>query len=374
MSNTIRKLCEQGQSIWCDNLSRAIIDGGELQRLIDLGIVGVTTNPTIFMKSISGSSDYDARIESLVDGGADTMALYEGLVLADVADAADLFRPVFERTAGVDGFVSIEVNPALAYDTKGTIEEARRLFAELNRSNIFIKVPATEEGIPAVETLIGEGINVNVTLIFSIAMYEKVMQAYLKGVKRLIDGGGDPSGVASVASFFVSRIDTLVDKQLSQKKASGEAVDGLFGRAAVANARLAYARFEEVFDGNGDFGALVSKGARLQRPLWASTSTKNPDYKPTLYVDELVGPDTVNTLPPATIEATLNGGAAEVSIRRDLEGARALFQQLAELGIHEREVTGKLLVDGVKAFANSFDELIASLAGKREQLRTSGRV
>ncbi len=369
--NNIQKLYEKGQSIWCDHLSRAMLDGGELQRLIDLGVVGVTSNPTIFMKAITGGTDYDARIAELSARGHDIMTLYEGLVLPDIADAADRLRDVYERTDGVDGYVSLEVNPKLAYDTEGTTTEARRLFRTLDRPNVFIKVPATEEGIPAIETLIGEGIPVNVTLIFSIEMYRRVMQAYLSGLNRWMDGGGDPKGVASVASFFVSRVDTLVDARLKDKEGEGAQVADLYGRAAVANARLAYAEFRKVFGADGPFAPLARRGAHVQRPLWASTSTKNPAYSPTKYVDELVGPDTVNTLPPQTIQAVLERGSCEVTIDRDLDDARRLFERLAELGIEMREVTAQLSEDGVRLFAESFDRLLEDLAGKRERLRAA---
>jgi transaldolase len=372
VSNTIQKLCEQGQSIWCDNVSRRMIDSGELTRLIDLGVVGVTSNPTIFLKAITGGTDYDALIEKLAAEDRDPIGVYEGLVLPDIADAADTLRPVYDRTSGVDGYVSLEVNPKLAYDTDGTIAEARRLYKELDRPNIFIKVPATEEGIPAIETLIGEGINVNVTLIFSLAMHEKVMQAYVDGLSRLGAAGGEVSEVSSVASFFVSRVDTLVDKLVMETHPSKTDVEGLLGRAAVANARLAYARFEEFFGASRPFGELARNGARVQRPLWASTSTKNPDYPATKYVDDLVGPDTVNTVPPPTIDAVLREGRSGVTIRADLPGARAVFERLERIGIHIEAVTEKLLVDGVDLFAGSFNKLLANIVQKSEALRPAG--
>lgn len=370
VSNTIQKLYEQGQSVWCDNISRGMIESGELQKLIDLGVVGVTSNPTIFMKAITGGTDYDKLFNELSAQALGRMATYEGLVLPDIADAADVLRPVYERTNGVDGYVSLEVNPRLAYDTEGTIAEARRLFDTLNKSNVLIKVPATEEGMPAIEALIGEGINVNVTLIFSLAMYEKAMHAYFSGLERFEASGGDPSKVASVASFFVSRVDTLVDTLLEEKRTTGVKVDHLLGEAAVANTKLAYARFEEVFNTYGEFGRLAEKGARVQRPVWASTSTKNPDYPDTLYVDELAGPHTVNTIPPHTIEAVLDHGQSDVTIRDNLDGARELVTELAEIGIDMDAVTDKLRVDGVDAFAKSFDELLENLEQKQEQMRT----
>ena len=372
MPTTIHKIHEVGQSIWCDNISRGMIDSGELQRLIDLGIVGVTSNPTIFMKAITGGSDYDQRIEALQAGGCDLMGLYEGLVLPDIVDAADILRPVHDRTDGVDGFVSFEVSPKLAYDTAGTVEEARRLHAEIDRPNVFIKVPATEQGIPAIETLIGEGISVNVTLIFGIDMYEKVMRAYIDGVHRLASGGGDVTRIASVASFFVSRVDTLVDGLLQEKRAAGEKVDHLLGKAANANAKVAYARFGEVFGKGGAFDELAASGARVQRPLWASTSAKNPAYPDTIYVDPLIGPDTVNTLPPKTIEAVLDHGATKSAIADHLSEARQALSEIAALGIDMKEVTKKLESDGVASFAKSFDELLENLAAKQQRLTAAG--
>lgn len=366
VSNTIQKLYKQGQSIWCDNLGRGMIDSGELQHWIDLGVVGVTSNPTIFMKAITGGTDYDGVLQRLLAEGRSGVELYEGLVLPDVADAADILRPIYDRTDGVDGYVSLEVNPKLAYNTDETIAEARRLFGTLDRPNVLIKVPATDEGVPAIETLIGEGINVNVTLVFSIAMYEKVMRAYIDGLQRFDSAGGDLSKVASVASFFVSRVDTLVDKLLKEKHPPRTDIEDLLGMAAIANAKLAYARFEQVFDLSGDFAALAVRGARVQRPVWASTSTKNPDYPPTKYVDGLVGPNTVNTLPPNTIDAALHEGGTEVTIRHDLPGAHAVFEQLEKLGIHGEAVTDKLLADGVDLFARSFDDLLAGLTQKQE--------
>lgn len=372
MGNTIQKLCETGQSIWCDNLGRGMLNAGELQRLMDLGIVGVTSNPTILMKSVTGGTDYDQLFDSLLSDESDVKSLYEGLVLPDIVDAADILRPVYDKTGGLDGLVSLEVSPKLAYDTDATVEEARRLFAALNRPNVFIKVPATHEGVPAIETLISEGINVNVTLIFSMKMHEKVMQAYIAGLERRARSGGDLSKVASVASFFVSRVDTKIDALLEQRRNAHGNIDGLLGQAAIVNARLAYARFEEVFDTNGPFGALASKGARVQRPLWASTSTKNPAYSPTLYIDQLVGPQTVNTLPPASIEAVLEGGSTTVTLRDDLDAGREVLEKLETLGIELDTVTDELLTEGVDAFAQSFEELLSNLAEKQRKVGTTG--
>ncbi|MHC5109906.1 MAG: transaldolase [Planctomycetota bacterium] len=371
MSNVIQQLFEVGQSIWCDNLSRAMIDQGGLKSLIDLGVVGVTSNPTIFMKAITGASDYDDLMSRLASEGKDTAGIYEGLVLPDIADAADMLRPVYDRTSGLDGYVSLEVNPQLAYDTDATVAEARRLHAALNRPNILIKVPATEAGIPAIATLIGEGINVNVTLIFSLAMYDKVMAAYVKGVGTMAANGGDLRSVASVASFFVSRVDGLVDKRLEALKGSGKPADHLMGKAAIANARLAYGRFLEVFGSSGAFAEYAAGGARVQRPLWASTSTKNPAYPDTLYCDTLVAPNTVNTLPPATIDAVLDHGVARTAIDADMASQQRVVDELASLGIDMAEVTNTLMKDGVQAFVDSFEELLGNISRKRDVLGVS---
>ncbi len=364
-----------GQSIWCDNISRGMIDNGTLQRLIQWGVVGVTSNPTIFMKAITTGHDYDERFSELLADGADTMAVYEGLVLPDIADAADMLRPVYDGTHGIDGYVSLEVNPKLAFDTEGTIAEARRLHAALDRPNVLIKVPATDEGIPAIETLIAEGISVNVTLIFAIESHEKAMAAYLNGLQRFVQSGGDPSKVASVASFFVSRVDGVVDKKLEALRANGTPVDHLLSRAAIANARLAYERFTQVFDNtdpSGVWATLQRSGARVQRPLWASTSVKNPAHPKTKYVDALVGLHTVNTLPPATIEEVLSGGATEDIIMEGRDEARALLAELEGLGIVLKDVTDQLLRDGVRLFAASFDELLANIEQKQQRLRAVG--
>ena len=371
IKNNIQQIHDLGQSVWCDSISRAMISTGELQRLIDLGVVGVTSNPTIFMKAITASSDYDARINELLRDNPDTLALYEGLVIPDIIDAADILRPVHEATDTVDGFISLEVNPQLAYDTEATIAEARRLFGEIARPNVYIKVPATDEGLPAIEALIADGINVNVTLIFGLDVYDQVMAAYISGLHALAESGGDVSAVSSVASFFVSRVDTLIDSLLEEKRAGGESVDHLLGQAAIANARLAYARFSEVFDAAGPFGVLALKGARVQRPLWASTSTKNPAYSDTIYVDNLIGPHTVNTMPLATIEATLDHADPQVTIDEGVDVAAGVFEELSELGISIESATRQLRTEGVAAFAQSFNELLANLNAKQSKLKTA---
>lgn len=364
--NPIQRLLSLGQSVWCDNLGRGMLNAGELKRLIDLGVTGVTSNPTIFMKAISSGHDYDERLAAEDEPGLSVVDLYERLVIPDIADAADLLRPIYDRTNGVDGYVSLEVNPKLAYDPHGTIAEARRLRARLDRPNVLIKVPATDQGIAAIEQLTAEGISVNVTLIFSIPMYRRVMDAYVNGLARFAASGGDVSRVASVASFFVSRVDSAVDKLLEEKHRAGANIDDLPGQTAVANAKLAYQCFREVFDGPGPFADLRRKGARVQRPLWASTSTKNPAYRDTLYVDTLIGPNTVNTMPPETLAATLDHATPAVTIDRDLDNARGAMTRFGDLGISLEAVTDQLTIDGVQAFAKSFDDLLTNLTRKRQ--------
>ncbi|NOX63357.1 MAG: transaldolase [Chloroflexi bacterium] len=352
-----------GQSIWLDFISQDIINDGTLARLIDLGLRGVTSNPTIFDKAISGSHAYDDLLAQLVASGADTFAIYDELSRRDVAAAADAFRPLYEASEGSDGFVSIEVSPDLAYDTEGTIAEARRLWRALNRPNIMIKVPATAEGIPAIRQLISEGVNVNATLMFSLQDYDNVAFAYIEGLEQRIARGEDPGRVASVASFFVSRIDTVVDKQLAAK-----GVGDLQGKIAIANAKLAYQRFQQVFAGPR-WDALAAKGARVQRPLWASTSTKNPAYSDVLYVDNLIGPHTVNTLPLATIEAAMDHGVLARTIDRDVEEAKAMIARLAEYGIDFDQITADLQTAGVKSFADSFHSLLDTIAERAAALQ-----
>lgn len=350
-----------------------MISTGELQQLIDLGVTGVTSNPSIFMKAITGSSDYDDLMGKLLGEGRETLSVYEGLVIPDIIDAADILRPVYDKTNGMDGYVSLEVNPKLAYDTVGTIAEGRRLFDTVNRPNVMIKVPATDEGIPAVETLIGLGININITLIFAYETHVKVMNAYIEGLKHLQKNGGDLSKVASVASFFVSRVDAMVDKLLLEKSADKN-VDHLAGKAAIANAQLAYENFEKTFNAEGafNFKSLAEAGAQVQRPLWASTSTKNPDYPDTLYVDALVGPHTVNTIPPATLQATLDHGQTDVTLGRDYDAARKIISEIESLGINLKDVTDELTRAGVDLFVKSFDDLLNDLSEKTNRVRAAG--
>jgi transaldolase/glucose-6-phosphate isomerase len=358
----LHELARLGQSIWYDNIRRALLDSGELQALVEAGVTGVTSNPSIFEKAIAGSADYDSAMAQLVTEGKSGEEIFEALALEDIRRTADLLRPVYDRTGGADGYVSLEVSPELAHDTEGTISEARRLFAALDRPNVMIKVPATPAGVPAIETLIGGGINVNVTLMFSLAHYEVVTEAYIAGLENLAATGGDLSRVASVASFFVSRVDTAVDQALAE---IGDVA--LQGKIAIANSRATYARFHEVFSGER-WERLAGKGARVQRPLWASTSTKNPSYPDTLYVDALIGPDTVNTVPPATVNAFRDHGTVALTLEAGIEEANTQLARLAGLGVDLEAITQKLQDDGVAAFAKSFESLVASIAVKRERL------
>lgn len=347
---------EYGQSVWLDFIGRDLVQSGQMQRLIELGVRGVTSNPTIFDKAISGSDAYDADLARLVAAGADTFTIYDELSRSDVAEAADLLRPLYDASDKGDGYVSIEVSPDLAYDTAGTIAEARRLWQTLNRPNIMIKVPATDEGIPAIRQLISEGINVNATLMFSLDDYDKVAFAYIEGLEARAQSRAELSHIASVASFFVSRIDGVVDKQLA---AIGNT--NLQGKIAIANAKLAYQRFGEIFAGDR-WEKLEKQGGRYQRPLWASTSAKNPAYSDVLYVETLIGPHTVNTLPQHTLEATLDHARLARTIDKDVEQARAQIAALVELGIDFDQVTADLQTAGVKSFAASFHSLLDTIA------------
>ena len=358
----LHELAELGQAIWLDYISRSLITSGELQKLVDQGLRGVTSNPSIFEKAIAGSADYDEDLNRLVSDGRSVAEIYEDLAMADIRSAADILRPVYEKSGGADGFVSLEVNPSLAHDTEATIEEARRLFASLERPNVMIKVPATPAGLPAIATLIGEGVSVNVTLIFSLEQYEAVATSYIAGLEKLALAGGEVGRVASVASFFISRVDTAVDKALEE---IGNIE--IQGKIAIDNAKIAYGRFREIFNSER-WKKLATGNARVQRPLWASTSSKNPAYPDTLYVDNLIGPDTVNTLPPATLDDFLDHGTVATTVETDVDGAHMRMAELAELGIDLDGITNKVLDEGVAAFAKSFEGLIASIAEKRQDL------
>lgn len=363
----LHELAELGQAIWLDYISRSLITSGELTELVDQGLRGVTSNPSIFEKAIAGSADYDEVLNRLVHDGRSVAEIYEDLAMADIRSAADILRPVYDKSGGADGFVSLEVNPSLAHDTEATIAEARRLFASLERPNVMIKVPATPAGIPAIESLIGEGININVTLIFSLEQYETVATAYIAGLEKLALSGGDLGKVASVASFFISRVDTAVDKALEEIGNTE-----IQGKIAIDNARIAYGRFRQIFSSER-WQKLAAGSARVQRPLWASTSSKNPAYPDTLYVDNLIGFDTVNTLPPATLNDFLDHGTAAATVETDVDGARNRMAELAELGIDLDAVTNKVLDEGVAAFATSFEGLIAGIAEKRRRLLDDGQ-
>lgn len=358
----LEQLASAGQSIWLDYIRRALLTSGELQALIDKGVRGVTSNPAIFEKAIAGSADYDADLHHLVADGLTTEDIYEHLALEDIRLAADLLLPVYERTGGLDGYVSLEVSPKLAHDSAGTIAEAKRLHAALARPNVMIKVPATPAGIPAVKALTAEGINVNVTLIFSVQQYEAVARAYLAGLEQLHANGGDVGRVASVASFFVSRVDGAVDQELVKRRQQH-----LVGGAAIANAKVAYDRFRAMFSG-ARWQQLAELGARVQRPLWASTGVKNPAFPDTLYITELIGPDTVNTVPPATLNAFLDHGEVQATLADNADAAQRHLDHLVGIGIDLDAIAERLLQEGLAAFVKAFEDLMASIAVKRDCL------
>jgi transaldolase len=367
--NPLVELQAYGQSFWYDNIRRKFLHDGSIKSLIDDdGLRGMTSNPSIFEKAIGNSDDYDDQIAVLVAKGEKPAGVYEALALADIRAACDMFADLYDSSRGGDGFVSLEVSPHLAQDDEETIAEARRLYGAVNRPNVMIKVPATAEGIPAITELIGDGINVNITLMFSMAHYEAVAGAYVEGLTKLLARGGDPTKVASVASFFVSRVDTAVDKKL--EALNDPAAETLMGKAAIANSKLVYRRFKEIFHGE-TFERLRSAGAPAQRLLWASTSTKNPNYVDTLYVDELIGPETVNTMPPATIEAFRDHGVLNNTLEQGLDDAQLVLDHLVELDIDLDEITEELQRDGVEAFANSYDSLLKTIAHKMTVLANS---
>lgn len=373
-TNALMELAEQGQSVWYDNIRRGLITSGELQRLLDDGVVGITSNPTIFEKAIAGSSDYDAALKQVKPDGSEAWQVYQTLALEDIGHAADMLRPIYDRTGGLDGYVSIEVAPTLAHELDGTLKEARQLWAALNRPNIMIKVPATPEGIPAIATLIGEGINVNVTMLFALDNYREVANAYLMGLKTRLDRGQDVRSMASVASIFVSRIDTAVDKLLEDRIAGArdtaeqEQLRGLLGKAAIANAKAAYRIYQEIFHGPR-FEPFRAKGARPQRLLWASTSTKNPAYRDVMYVEALIGPETVDTMPPQTIDAFKDHGQIRPTLCENLDHAHDILDRLNALGIDMEKVLQKLQDDGVAAFAKSYETLLGAIGKKLEAIK-----
>ena len=359
----LRQLSELGQSVWIDYLSRRLIHEGELERLMrEDAVVGVTSNPTIFQKAIAEGSAYDEQLREVLAEEDDPKEVFLKLAVKDVQDACDLLRSVWDEGQGQDGYVSIEVDPNFAFDTDATIAEAQRLHELVDRPNCFVKIPATEPGLPAIEEMISRGRKINVTLIFSLERYAAVVEAYLRGLERLVESGGDPTQVASVASFFVSRVDTEADKRLDEAGAP----DDLKGKLA-ANAKLAYQRYKELFSGDR-WEKLRAAGATTQRCLWASTSTKNPAYRDVLYVEDLIGPETVNTMPEETIEAFEDHGEVALTLERDVDEARRVFERIAEAGVDYDDVVATLEREGVQKFSDSFAELLEGVRGKRGEL------
>ena len=374
MANPLIELKKLGQSIWLDNIRRGDILSGKLNKLIDEdGISGETSNPTIFEKAIAGNAaDYADAMRTLIHAGKNAREIYDALSIADVQMACDVFRPIYDATHGADGYVSIEVSPHLAHDTAGTIADAQRLFRAVNRPNVMIKIPGTRAGVPAIEECLYAGVNVNVTLLFAVEAYEEVAWAYIRALERRAAQGKPIDRLASVASFFVSRIDTLTDKLLDEKIAATKdatqqaRLRALQGKAAIANAKIAYQSFKRIF-ADARFAALRARGARVQRPLWASTSTKNPRYPDTLYVDTLIGPDTVNTLPPETIDAFRDHGTPRLTLEENLADAQQTIHDLASVGIALSAVTSQVLDEGIVRFQQSFDQLLASIERKMNE-------
>jgi transaldolase len=359
----LHQLSELGQSVWIDYLSRQLLQSGKLARMIDEdALSGVTSNPTIFQKAIAEGDAYDDQLREVLAEEDDPKEVFLRLAVQDVQNACDLFRPIWDGGAGQDGYVSIEVDPNLAYDTDGTIREAQRLHELVDKPNCFVKIPGTKDGLPAIEEMIARGRSINVTLIFSLQRYVEVVEAYLRGLERLVENDGDPTTVASVASFFVSRVDTEADRRLDEVGAPE-----LKGKLAIANAKLAYQRYKELFAGPR-WDELHAQGARAQRCLWASTSTKNPAYRDVLYVEELIGPETVNTMPEETIEAFQDHGEVALTLERDVEGAHRVFEQVAEAGVDYDDVVVTLEQEGVQKFADSFRELLDGVKAKRGEL------
>ena len=363
-TSRLHQLSELGQSVWIDFLSRDMLRSGKLRALMEEdAVVGVTSNPTIFQKAISAGDAYDEQLRRELEEESDPKELFLRLAIKDVQDACDLLRPVWDAGKGQDGYVSLEVDPTLAFDTEGTIAEAARLHEAVDRANLFVKIPATEPGLPAIEEMIARGKSINVTLIFSLQRYAEVAEAYVRGLERLVEAGGDPSTVASVASFFVSRVDTEADRRLEESGAAEE----LKGKLAIANAKLAYQRYQEIFSG-GRWGALAERGASTQRCLWASTSTKNPAYRDVLYVEELIGPQTVNTMPEETIEAFQDHGNVAPTLTQGIDDAHEVFRRLVEAGVDYDDVTATLEREGVDKFAESFAELLDGIRAKSGEL------
>jgi transaldolase/glucose-6-phosphate isomerase len=373
-TNPLKALLDYGQSMWLDYIRRDLITSGSLKKMIDEdGLRGMTSNPSIFEKAIGDSSLYDDVLKSLASKpDLNATARYEQIAIRDIQDAADILRPVYEESKYRDGYVSLEVSPLLALKTQETLDEARRLWKAVNRENVMIKVPGTAEGIPAIRQLIGEGININVTLLFAQEVYEKVAEAYIAGVEELAKRGGNLKKMAGVASFFISRIDVMVDSMIDDKLKSASdpqqqaLLKSLKGKVAIANGKLTYQKYQKIFSGP-KWDALAAKGAQTQRVLWASTSTKNPAYRDVMYVEELIGPDTVDTMPPATVDAFRDHGKIRNSLTEDVPSAQKTMDDLAKAGISIKEVTTKLTTDGVKLFADAFHKLLAVVEKSTQQ-------
>ena len=373
-TNPVKDLLKFGQSVWLDYIRRDLLTSGELKRLIDEdGLRGMTSNPTIFEKAIAGGTLYDDLLNSLRSRtDLDAKGRYEILAIRDIQDAADILRPVYDSSKRRDGYVSLEVSPYLARDTTGSLEEARRLWKSVGRENVMIKIPGTKEGIPAIQQALSEGININVTLLFAQDVYVKVAEAYIAGLEQFAASGGDVSKMASVASFFISRIDTLIDSTIADRiKASKDPAEqqqlkSLEGKVAIANGKETYQKYQTIF-GSDRWKALAAKGAQTQRVLWASTSTKNPAYRDVLYVEELIGPDTVDTVPPATIDAFRDHGIPRASLTENVDAAHRTMEAVAKVGISMKEITDKLTDDGVRLFAEAFDKLLAAVEKSTKQ-------
>jgi transaldolase len=363
-ASRLHRLAEYGQSVWIDFLSRDMLRSGELERRMrDDAVVGVTSNPTIFQKAISSGGAYDEQLREVLEEERDPKEIFLRVAIKDVEDALDLLRPVWDKGSGQDGYVSLEVDPNLASDTAGTIEEAQRLHETIDRPNLFVKIPATKAGLPAIEEMIARGRSINVTLIFSLERYAEVAEAYIRGLELLVESGRDPGTVASVASFFVSRVDTETDRRLDEIGGHDE----LKGKLAIANAKLAYQRYKEIFAGDR-WEALSSRGATTQRCLWASTSTKNPAYRDVMYVEELIGPRTVNTMPDETIEAFQDHGEVAPTLEQWIDEAKHVFEQIQQAGVDYADVTDTLEREGVEKFADSFAELLEGIRAKSGEL------
>lgn len=375
MTNPLQQLQSLGQSVWYDNIDRSQLASGQFKRMLsEDSITGVTANPTIFEKSVSGGNAYDEQMNQLIQAGKSTNEIYEVMIIQDIRTVADLLRPIYDRTNGLDGYVSLEVSPELAHDTDGTIKEVRRFYKMVDRPNLMIKIPGTPEGLPAIRQALLEGININITLIFSLETYKEVAEAYISAMEERNGAGQDISTIGSVASFFVSRVDTLVDKMLEDKaKATSDSAEqqkykSLEGKAAIANARIVYQEFKKIFH-SPRFESLKHSGAHVQRPLWASTSTKNPAYRDVLYAEELIGPDTVDTMPLETIEKFSDHGQVRLSIEDNIPQSHAELDALEQVGIHYDQVTKQLQDEGVQKFADSFHQLFKSIDDKKQAIQ-----